>query len=272
MVSPTTASLLGIAPFGDSPRRSLRSNSTEDEVQAVITTAYRQVFGNAHVMDCERLTNAESLLRQGHITVRDFIRALALSELYQEKFLNSTPQVRFIELNYKHFLGRAPDDESEIAYHVDLFNQEGYEAEINSYIDSQEYQENFGNSIVPSYRGFESQQGQKVVGFSRMFQLYRGYANSDHAQGNGNPSHLTYELARNTATPIRTQTKGQVVIGTNSGSQRQLYRLRVSQGVTRGGPQIRRTISEYLVPYDQLSYTLRQLGKQGDRITSITPA
>ncbi|NEO10458.1 MAG: photosystem I reaction center subunit XII, partial [Moorea sp. SIO3I8] len=31
-------------------------------------------------------------------------------------------------------------------------------------------------------------------------------------------------------------------------------------------------ISEYLVPYDQLSYTLRQLGKQGDRITSITPA
>ncbi|WP_365940607.1 phycobilisome linker polypeptide [Moorena sp. SIO3I8] len=26
------------------------------------------------------------------------------------------------------------------------------------------------------------------------------------------------------------------------------------------------------MPYDQLSYTLRQLGKQGDRITSITPA
>ncbi|NET49612.1 MAG: photosystem I reaction center subunit XII [Merismopedia sp. SIO2A8] len=262
-----------MAPFTESPRLELRSNLTEeDEVQIVITGAYRQVFGNAHLMDCERLTNAESLLRQGYITVRDFIRALALSELYQEKFLYSTPQVRFIELNYKHFLGRVPYDQSEIAYHVNLFNQQGYEAEINSYLDSQEYQENFGESIVPSYRGFESQQGQKVVGFSRLFQLYRGYANSDRAQGKGNPSRLTYELARNAATPVRTQTKGRVVIGTNAVSQRQLYRLRYPQAVTRSGPQVRRTINEYLVPCEQLSYTLQQLGKRGDRVTSITSA
>lgn len=82
-------------------------------------------------------------------------------------------------MNYKHFLGRAPYDESEIAYHVDLYNSQGYEADINSYIDSVEYQQSFGDSIVPYYRGFQTVVGQKTVGFPHFFQLYRGYANSD---------------------------------------------------------------------------------------------
>ncbi|NES85712.1 MAG: hypothetical protein F6K10_32335 [Moorea sp. SIO2B7] len=46
----------------------------------------------------------------------------------------------------------------------------------------------------------------------------------------------------------------------------------MSQAITAGRPQIRRTKSEYLVLYDQLSCTLQRLGKQGDQVTSITPA
>ena len=72
-------------------------------------------------MQSQRLTSAESLLKTGNISVRDFIRALALSPLYREKFFDGVYQVRFIELNYKHLLGRAPYDESEIAHHVDLY-------------------------------------------------------------------------------------------------------------------------------------------------------
>gem|GEM_PF-5688403 len=67
------------------------------------------------------------------------------------------------------------------------------------------YQDNFGESIVPYYRGFDSEQNQKGVGFPRMFQLYRGPSNSDRAQGR-KASRLTYELARNTSTPVRTNT------------------------------------------------------------------
>ena len=52
----------------------LRSNATEDYLQVVIRAAYRQVLGNAHLMESQRLTSAESLLRNGDITVRDFIR------------------------------------------------------------------------------------------------------------------------------------------------------------------------------------------------------
>ncbi|HBB34862.1 MAG TPA: photosystem I reaction center subunit XII [Cyanobacteria bacterium UBA8803] len=202
MATLTVVQRLGIEPFAEASKIELRSNWTEQDLQLVIRAAYRQVLGNAHLMSCDRLISAESLLRQGQMTVQDFVRAIALSELYRQKFFYSTQQVRFIELNYKHLLGRAPYDESEIAYHVDLYIKEGYLAEINSYIDSIEYQDNFGDSIVPYYRGFVTQRGQKTVGYNRIFQLYRGYANSDRAQHNSNCARLTKEVARNLPSPI----------------------------------------------------------------------
>jgi phycocyanin-associated rod linker protein len=197
---------------------------------------------------------------------------LAQSELYRRKFFYATPQIRFIELNYKHLLGRAPADEAEIAYHVDLYVQKGYEAEINSYIDSLEYQENFGEAIVPYYRGFATQRGQKTVGFNRMFQIYRGYANSDRAQGKNKSAWLTQDLARNLATPIQTPSFGRGLSGSVSGDRGQLYRVRVMQGDQGRTPQIRSSMAEYLVTYDQLSPTLQRLNQRGSRVVSISPA
>jgi phycocyanin-associated rod linker protein len=274
MTSSMAATQLGFEPFAKTSPLELRNNSSEGDVQAVIHAAYRQVFGNDHLMESERLTSAESLLRQGNISVRDFVRTLALSELYRKKFFYSTPQVRFIELTYKHLLGRAPYDETEIAYHVDLYTQEGYEAEINSYIDSIEYQENFGDAIVPHYRGFETQRGQKTVGFSRIFQLYRGFANSDRAQGKNKSAWLTEELAHNSATSVQTATFGKRVLnGVIGGDRGQLFRVRVSQSATSGRtPQVRQGVREYLVSYDQLSPTLQRLNQRGNRVVSITSA
>jgi phycocyanin-associated rod linker protein len=272
MTSSLAARQLGFEPFAASNPVELRANWTEGDVQAVISAAYRQVFGNDHLMKSERLTSVESLLRQGYISVRDFVRALALSELYRDKFFYSTPQVRFIELNFKHLLGRAPYDESEIAEHVNLYIQQGYEAEINSYIDSTEYQENFGESIVPYCRGFESQLGQKTVGFNRMFQLYRGYANSDRAQGKNKSAWLTQDLARNMANPVRTPMFGQGLKGTTEGERGKLYRIRCLQADRSSTPQIRRSIREYFVPFEQLSSTLQRLNQRGSRVMSVAPA
>lgn len=120
MTSAASARPLGFEPFAQVTPTELRANSTQDDIQNIIWAAYRQVFGNDHIMRSERLTSAESLLKQGHITTRDFIRALALSDLYKNKFFYGNPQVRFIELNFKHILGRAPYDQSEISEHVDL--------------------------------------------------------------------------------------------------------------------------------------------------------
>ena len=48
------------------------------------------------------------------LSVREFVRTVAKSELYKNKFFYNSFQTRLIELNYKHLLGRAPYDESEV--------------------------------------------------------------------------------------------------------------------------------------------------------------
>jgi phycocyanin-associated rod linker protein len=272
MTSSMAARQLGFEPFAATSPVELRTNAAEGDVQAVIFAANRQVFGNDHLMESERLISAESMFRQGNISVREFVRALAQSELYRQKFFYSSPQVRFIELNFKHLLGRAPADESEITYHVNLYIEHGYEAEINSYIDSLEYQENFGESIVPYYRGFATQRGQKTVGFNRMFQLYQGYANSDRAQGKNKSAWLTRDLAQNLANPVRTGNFGKGLTGTTGGDRGQIYRITVMQAASSRTTQIRRSTSEYLVAYDQLSPTLQRLNQRGSRVMSISLA
>ncbi|HBB33428.1 MAG TPA: photosystem I reaction center subunit XII [Cyanobacteria bacterium UBA8803] len=273
MTSLAAANRLGIGAFAESPRVELRQNWTEDDLQVVIRAAYRQVLGNDHLMESDRLTSAESLLRRGEITVRDFVRALGQSELYRTKFFYSNPQNRFIELNYKHFLGRAPYDQSEIAYHTDLYAQQGYEADINSYIDSVEYQENFGEWTVPYHIGFETQRSQKAVGYTRIFQLYGGLGSSDRTQPRGNRARLLREVALNTTSPIEADPTGQAITGTTAGSRGQLYRLRVIQGAPgRGVARVRQSNMEYLVPYEQLSRKLQQINQMGGKVTTITPA
>lgn len=272
MTSLMAAGRLGITPFVESAPCELRPNWTEADVEAAIRAVYRQVLGNEHLMASERLDSAESLLRNGAITVRDFVRTLALSELYRDKFFHPNPQPRFIELNYKHLLGRAPYDRAEIAYHTDLYNSQGYEAEINSYIDSLEYQESFGEAIVPYYRGFSTQRNQKTVGFSRIFQLYRGYASSDRAQGKANRPKLSCEVSQNSASPIYIGSTAESLVGNAGGSREQFYRVRTVQGATGGPARVRRSSLEYLIPYEQLSNRLQQINRQGGKVTSITLA
>jgi phycocyanin-associated rod linker protein len=281
------ASRLGTSAFSDAPRIELRPNYTKDDVENVIRAVYRQVLGNDYLMKSERLVGAESLLRDGNLTVREFVRAVAKSELYKNKFFYNNFQTRLIELNYKHLLGRAPYDESEVIYHLDLYEQEGYDAEIDSYIDSQEYQIHFGDNVVPYYRGFQYEPGARTVGFNRMFRLYRGYANSDRSQSEGRSPHLARELAQNRSSNIISPSgsgnwsyyrassdaaPNKCLGGSVTGESDRVYRIEVAGLYGRGYPSLRRSSTAYLVPYNQLSYKMQQLQRQGGRIVSVTPA
>jgi phycocyanin-associated rod linker protein len=269
MASLQEARRLGIRPLEETEPSELRPNWTQDEVQGVISAAYRQVLGNEYLMKSERLVGAESLLVQGVISVRDFVRAIAESELYRQKFLYPNFHVRFIELNYKHLLGRAPYDQSEIAYHLDLFVDQGYEAEIESYLSSAEYQQSFGDDIVPYHRDFQiDRPGQRAIGFSRLSHLYRGYANSDRAQGQKQPK-LTWEIARNSATPITAPAPSKLS-GSLGGSRGDVYRVRVARSGSRNLPIVRQTTTELLVSYNQLTTKLQQLSRSGSRVISVT--
>jgi phycocyanin-associated rod linker protein len=271
MTSSMAARQLGFEPFAGNSPVELRTNS-EDNVRAIIWAAYRQVFGNDHIMESERLTSAESLLKNGAMTVRDFVRALAQSELYKQKFFYSTPQVRFIELTFKHLLGRAPANEAEITEHVNRFVDHGYAAEIDSYLESMEYQDSFGEAIVPYHRGFATQRGQTSVGFTRMFQLYQGYANSDRAQGNNKGAALTTELAHSSASTVRTPNSGRGLAGNAKGARGQMYRIKIVQANRSRTTQVRRSSSECLVTYEQLNSTLQRLNQRGSRVVSIDRA
>jgi phycocyanin-associated rod linker protein len=264
----------------------LRQNWTKEEAQLAIRAVYRQVIGNDYIMASERLSSLESLLCNGSITVRDFVRAVAKSELYKSKFLFNSFQTRVIELNFKHLLGRAPYDESEVIYHLDLYQNEGFEADIDSYIDSEEYQENFGDNIVPYYRGFSTQTQQKTVGFTRMFQLYRGYANSDRSQIAGKKSRLAKELGSNSASAVvspsgsgegwgyQPSNRGVTPKKTFRDSKRgdRIYRIEVSAMNLPRYPKVRRVSKAWLVPYDQLSETLQKINKMGGKVASISLA
>jgi len=287
MAITAAASRLGTSAFRDAARVELRPNATQEVVEGVIRAVYRQVLGNDYLMASERLVSAESLLRDGNMTVRDFVRSVAKSELYKTKFFYSNFQTRFIELNYKHLLGRAPYDEAEVVFHLDLYHENGYDAEIDSYIDSEEYSSSFGDMIVPYYRGFETQTGQKGVGFSRMFRLYRGYANSDRAQAEGRQSRLAEELARNSASSVIAPSGSEggwsyykatndvppnQCLGGSYGESGRVYRLEVAGIRQPGYPSVRRSSTAFLVPYEQLSAKMQQLQRTGARIVSVKPA
>ncbi|MBD2207145.1 phycobilisome linker polypeptide [Calothrix sp. FACHB-1219] len=287
MAITTAASRLGTSAFSDAAPLELRSNASQAEIALVINAIYRQLLGNDYLLQSERLIGLESLLTNKNITVQEFVRQLAKSELYKSKFFANNFHSRVTELNYKHLLGRAPYDESEIAYHLDLYQSKGYEADIDSYIDSVEYQTNFGDNIVPYYRGFSNQLGQKTVGFTRIFQLYRGYATSDRSQIPGASSRLASELARNSASTViapagsnngfayRSSVRGQTPSTTFQGSQAygegRLFRVEVAGISQPGYPKVRRINKAVVIPYEELSNYFQQVQRRNGKIASVTP-
>ncbi len=280
------ASRLGTSAYSNSSPLELRPNWTPEDAKVVINAVYRHVLGNDYIMASERLTAIESLLCNGQITVRDFVRAVAKSELYKTKFLYPNFQTRVIELNFKHLLGRAPYAEAEVIEHLDRYQNKGFDADIDSYIDSAEYESSFGDATVPYYRGFDNKVGDRTVGFTRMFRLYRGYANSDRAQIEGNNSRLATELGQNTASTIIGASGGNEgwayrpakggamatrAFGRSSvGSGDRLYRIEVSAISLPRYPKVRLSNREYIVSYEQLSNTLQRINKMGGKVASIT--
>ncbi|MEO0455317.1 MAG: phycobilisome linker polypeptide [Cyanobacteria bacterium P01_A01_bin.114] len=288
MAITTAASRLGTAAFSDAAPLELRPNATSGDMEAVILAVYQQVLGNPHLLSDERLVIAESLLRDRKITVQEFVRQVAKSSLYKQKFFYNNFQSRTIELNYKHLLGRAPYDQSEITEHLNLYESEGFEADIDAYIDSPEYQASFGENIVPYYRDFVTTgMGQRSVGFPRLLQLYRGYANSDRAQLIGKTPRLVKDLARNTASGVVPPSgeaggfaylpaqKGDASYSAFGGSKAfgsgRLFRVEVAGISGPGYPKVRRVNKAVVIPYEALTSHMQRVQRQGGKIASITP-
>ena len=201
-LSAAKASQLGLQPFEENGPLDLQLNPSQEDIETALRAIYRQVLGNAHVMESEVPIAIESQFRSQQIGVREFVRQLAKSDLYRSRFFDNCPRYRAIELNFKHLLGRAPENYAEMVEHSNVLDREGFEAEIDSYLDSDEYQDAFGESIVPYYRGHKTRAGRGIVGFPNLFQLLRGPSSSDKASAKGITPQLTESVIAEKAKPV----------------------------------------------------------------------
>ncbi len=283
------ASELGVGLFEDTAPFEYVPGRSEEEVESIIRAVYRQVLGNAYVMESERATVPESQFKRGELSVREFVRAVAKSDLYQSRFFATCPRYRFIELNFKHLLGRAPNSFDEMKAHSAVLDRGGWEAEIDSYLDSDEYQEAFGEWIVPYYRGYKSRPSQTMVEFTHMFALARGASSSDF-KGSlaGKTPVLNKNIIQGTALAVVPPSGGaagdgwsfrepalgaRTRQGSGAGANGKVYRIEVTGYSARAVNRVskfRRSNKVYLVPYEQLSQEYQRIHKQGGKIASIT--
>lgn len=122
------------------------------ELQALIREAYRQVFNEQLLLRFNRQVTLETRLANGSITVRDFIRELAKSERFYTLVVSVNDNYRLVEICLKRFLGREPYSQREkIAWSIKIGTL-GFHGFVDALVDSDEYTENFGDTIVPYQR------------------------------------------------------------------------------------------------------------------------
>ncbi len=284
------ASQLGVSLFEETPPVELIPGRSEEEVESVIRAIYRQILGNAYVMESERASIPESQFKRGELSVREFVRAVAKSDLYRSRFFETCPRYRFVELNFKHFLGRTPDGLEEMRMHSTILDTEGFEAEIDSYLDSDEYQNAYGEYFVPYYRGYKTQPGQTMVSFTHMFAMLRGASSSDFKGSlSGKEPVLNKYVIQETPLAVIPPSGGSAgegwsfqepSIGSRSrhgvgaSDEGKVYRIEVtgyrSPSKVNRVSKFRRSNKVYLVPFNKLSQEYQRIHQQGGVISSIT--
>lgn len=279
------ASRLGVSLFDETPPLEWVIGNSNEDLEIIIKAVYRQVLGNAYVMESERLSVPESQFKRGELTVRDFVRQVAKSDLYRSRFFDSCPRYRAIELNFRHLLGRPPLDLEEMRGKSTILDTQGFEAEIDSYLDSDEYQNTFGDDIVPYIRGYKTEACQSMVQFTHTFELVRG-ASSSSLKGNlaGKSPRLNSLVIQGTPTAVISPASSGSTFRNPSGSARtrhgagadengKVYRIEVTgyrANVVNRVSKFRRSNQVYLVPFNDLSETYQRIHKQGGVIASIT--
>jgi phycoerythrin-associated linker protein len=279
------ASRLGVSLFDETPPVEWVFGRSQEEAETIIRAVYRQVLGNAYVMESERLTIPESQFKRGELSVREFVRAVAKSDLYQSRFFTSCARYRAIELNFRHLLGRPPLDLEEMRIHSTLLDTKGFESEIDSYLDSDEYQTTFGENITPYIRGYKTEACTSMVQFTHTFELVRGAASSS-LKGDlaGKTPKLNSLVIQGIPTAVVSPGSAGATFRNPVGSARtrlgagasengQVYRIEVTgyraNTVSRVS-RFRRSNQVYLVPFNELSTTYQKIHREGGVIASIT--
>ena len=122
------------------------------EMDQLIEAAYRQVFNEQQMLRSNRQRELESQLRNGQITVRDFVRGLVMSESFRRRNYEVSNNYRFVQMCVQRILGRDVYQEKEkLAWSIVLATS-GLQGFIDALLNSEEYMNNFGYDTVPYQR------------------------------------------------------------------------------------------------------------------------
>jgi phycobilisome core-membrane linker protein len=143
------------SPSRRKPARIYRFNLADAaEQEQVINALYMQVLDvfSEPLPDELKRSDLESQLRAGEISVREFVKTLASSEVYVRRFYMPYPNAKVIEFLFRHLLGRAPDPSAELSQYSQLMADSGLKAAVNALVDSPEYARYYGEDTVPYQR------------------------------------------------------------------------------------------------------------------------
>ncbi|HIK07814.1 MAG TPA: phycobilisome rod-core linker polypeptide [Trichormus sp. M33_DOE_039] len=187
------------------PKFVMKPGLSASEKNEVVKAAYRQIFER----DITRayslsVSDLESKVKNGDISMKEFVRRLTKSPLYQKQFYQPFINSRVIELAFRHILGRGPSSREEVQTYFSIISNGGLPALVDALVDSQEYSDYFGEETVPYLRGLgqEAQECRnwgpqqdlfnysapfrKVPQFITTFAAYEQPLPDQHPYGSGN--------------------------------------------------------------------------------------
>jgi phycobilisome core-membrane linker protein len=158
---------VGVGTARRKPSRIFRLNpeTSGSEKELVINALYVQVMDvfSGQVPSEIRRSDLESRLKNGEISVREFVKSLASSDVYVRRFYTPYPNTKVIEFLFRHLLGRAPATQAEIREYNKILADQGLRAAVDTMVNSAEYSRYFGEDVVP-YKRYPSLPAGNYIG------------------------------------------------------------------------------------------------------------
>jgi hypothetical protein len=127
--------------------------STLDDRKFALTQIYQQVLERQpYKAERKAIATLEKDFLSGKIGVRRFLKDFACTELYLNEFYYCVSNTKFMDVCFKHFLGRAIANQDEMRFYNKILTQQGVHHLVIALLDSEEYRKVFGCFTVPYAR------------------------------------------------------------------------------------------------------------------------
>nr|ATG31120.1 LCM [Griffithsia pacifica]5Y6P_a2 Chain a2, LCM [Griffithsia pacifica]5Y6P_b2 Chain b2, LCM [Griffithsia pacifica] len=141
---------LGPRIFSFKANKSKKNIVNLDQLKRAV---YLRIFGRfLYSEELVCIKKFEEQFCSGKCSVRDFVRSLAKSSVFRALYWQPLYICKAIEYIHVRLLGRPTYGRQEIDQYFNIVYKEGYYTMIDRIIDSREYTETFGSSIVPYER------------------------------------------------------------------------------------------------------------------------